>query len=51
MGRWKGFDKESLFLFEGCLGRAVRAKWMFELDAKVAKVKPIQMKRKNVRDV
>lgn len=38
------FDKEWLFLFEGCLDRAVRAKCMLELDTKAAEVKPNQMK-------
>lgn len=38
-GSVEDFDKKSLFLFEECLGRALRAKCMFELDAKAAKVK------------
>lgn len=43
-GEVEDFDKERLFLFEGCLGRAVRAKCMFELDTEAAEVKPNQMK-------
>lgn len=45
-GLVEDFDKKSFL----CLGKAVCAKCMFELDAKAAKVKPSQMKNR-VEDV